>query len=105
VHDVATTDTSIPRDREYALLEVVCHSILNVRGLACEMSPEQLFDLMDAIHNIPIYLQHGGDDFWETIEFDIARYDEIYRAGLFPKLQDVFDRGIQQYALKIQNSH
>lgn len=91
----AVADDSVPPDRTYALLEVVCHAVLWARNLGSKITPRQHFDLMDAVHNIPIYLQHGGDSFWDVIQLSIISYDEQYQ---FPKLQSAFDRGMQQYA-------
>ena len=61
----------IPDDREKALLAVITHVILAVRNLASEITPENLFRLMHAVHNIPIYLRLGGEEMWDTVQWDI----------------------------------
>lgn len=61
------------------------------------MSTDQVIDLMDAVHNIPLFLQHGGDDYWETVQWDMTRYDERYGADGFPSLMRAYERGIERF--------
>lgn len=41
-----------------------------------EMTREQIFHLMDAVHNIPSYLQTYEEHYWETIMWELNYFDE-----------------------------
>jgi hypothetical protein len=66
---------------EKALLEVVFRVSVHVRayssGDGC-VTRSQLHSLMDAIHNIPLFLQSGDEDLWLGIEWSMRDYDKRY---------------------------
>jgi hypothetical protein len=42
-----------------------------------EVTPDEVHDLMDALHNIPIMLRnYGGWHVEENIDYDLAHYDK-----------------------------
>ena len=55
---------TVPPEREFnACMQVLQYALLQTRawGWAGNVSSQQLADLMDAVHNIPMLVQH-----WET---------------------------------------
>ncbi|HBN77133.1 MAG TPA: hypothetical protein DD473_15220 [Planctomycetaceae bacterium] len=61
-----------------ACLEVMRDAILQARvwGWSGDVPAEQLADLMDAMHNIPTYIQHWDDVGDEGVKNDLKRYDD-----------------------------
>lgn len=72
-----------------ALLEVVYRVSIHVRGYSSGngcITGRQLHWLMDAIHNIPLFLQSGDDDLWFGIEWSMRHYDQ-HQADQTPRLR------------------
>ena len=64
-----------------ALLELVYRVSIHVRSYSLgegRITSSQLHWLMDAIHNIPLYLQSGQEDYWLGIEWSMRHYDERF---------------------------
>jgi hypothetical protein len=64
-----------------ALLELVYRVSIHVRAYSSgegRITPSQLHWLMDAIHNIPLYLQSGHEDYWSGIEWSMRHYDQRF---------------------------
>lgn len=64
-----------------ALLEVAYRVSIHVRSYSSgesPVTPSQLHWLMDAIHNIPLYLQSGQEDYWAGIEWSMRHYDRRF---------------------------
>ncbi|MDB2687628.1 hypothetical protein N9Y42_10500 [Mariniblastus sp.] len=61
-----------------ACLEVIRASILKARvwGWSGDVPAEQLADLMDALHNIPTYIQHWEDAGDNAVKRELEKYDE-----------------------------
>lgn len=64
-----------------ALLELVYRVSIHVRAFSSgegRITPSQLHWLMDAIHNIPLYLQSGQEDYWFGMEWSMRHYDQHF---------------------------
>ena len=59
-----------------ALLDVLKYAILDVRNHANEMTWEQVSHLMDAVHNIPYYLETNEEHYWNALLRDMNHFDE-----------------------------
>lgn len=73
-------DTLIKRNAK-ALLEVVYQVSIHVRSHSSgegRITPSQLHWLMDAIHNIPLYIQTGHADYWSGIEWSMRYHDQRF---------------------------
>lgn len=97
-------ESRIPEDRSYALLQVLLHGILRTRSRPFDRD-QQLFDLMDALHNIPIYLHYGGEDFWASVQLDLDRYDERYATSEANSLKQIYSRALQEFIQSHKNRH
>lgn len=64
-----------------ALLELVYRVSIHVRAYSSgesRITAAQLYWLMDAVHNIPLYLQSGDEDYWFGIEWSMRHYDRRF---------------------------
>lgn len=88
---------------QLALLDVVTHAILTVRNCVSMMTVEHISQLMDAVHNIPIYLQSRTLDGWETILWDLQNFDS--RGNDMPyggKLIECYQASYRRHAESIE---
>lgn len=82
-----------------ALLDVLTHVILMVRANSINMTGEQVSHLMDAVHNIPLFLQTNETLLWETILWDLRHCDS--RGMKMPyceTLMEWYNRAYRRYA-------
>ena len=80
----------VPDNQTRALLEVVYRVSIHVRALSSEMTSQEIHWLMDAIHNIPHYLQSGDPDFWHAIAWSFRSYDERFSKQSGLRLVEIF---------------
>jgi hypothetical protein len=67
-------DATAPPDAVERLLFVLSRGWLEAR--ANSERAEQIFDLADAMHNIPVYIAHPSDGLWSAVRRDLRRYHE-----------------------------
>ncbi len=77
-----------------ACMQVVVRAVLTARSEAwgSHVNPDRLADLMDAIHNIPILVQH-----WETCDQDLLKemlmaYESKWKEG--PPLREIYEQAM-----------
>ena len=64
------------------LLYILHLGLVEARSLArTPNSSEQLFDLTDALENLPSYIDHWEDWKMELIRFGLERYDQKYHSS------------------------
>jgi hypothetical protein len=84
-----------------ACVAVLREAMMRARhdGYGKRVDPEQLADLMDAIHNIPEHIQH-----WDRCDIDLLRtgflkvYDDKWAARRKFSLCKIFDDAIRAHS-------
>lgn len=74
-----------------ALCEVLYRVAIHVRAY-CDLDRKLLFALMDAIHNVPLFLQTGDRALGEQVQWDIDHFDERFsEANGSVRLREIYD--------------
>ena len=85
-----------PEPFRTACLEVLHHAAIYARVIAWEedFEKEQLRDLMDAVHNIPHWLNDWERRDIDELRMSLAYYDQRWASKGGPTLISVFDENI-----------
>jgi hypothetical protein len=76
--------TRPPADYEERLLFILYRGRVEARALAGAGNPgvpQQVFDLADAMHNIPCFLAKPLEGMWDCIREDLRRYHAKWLSG------------------------
>jgi hypothetical protein len=87
-----------PEPYRTACLEVLHLAVVKARMIAFEddFEREQLRDLMDAVHNIPRWLNDWQNCEQDELRWSLAHYDERWAFKGCPKLSTIYDEAIER---------
>ena len=88
----------IPPDVHYACCEVLYRVAIQIRAFP-DIERKVVHGLMEATHNIPLFLQSGDPDHGSQIQWDIDTFDKRFSAERHSlTLRQVFDDAITNFA-------
>ncbi len=88
---------AIDAEVHHACCEVVYRVAIHIRAFS-EIERRVVYALMDATHNIPLFLQTGDADLGSQVQWDIDRFDERYAdADHSLSLRQAYDDGIAEF--------
>jgi hypothetical protein len=88
----------IPQDVHFACCEVLCRVTIQIRAFP-DIERKVVHALMEATHNIPLYLQSGNPDLGSQKQWDIDNFDSRFGSERYALcLRDIYDEALARFA-------
>ena len=89
--------TFISEAEHHACCEVLYRVAIHIRANA-DIDRRIVYALMDAIHNIPLYLQNANADFGSQVQWDIDHFDSRFaKSEASLHLREIYEEALNGF--------